>query len=364
MGLSRYFPTHSAAIINVDNNSTDGTREAFLGTETNNVLKRYVSTEEGVVGKGNNMRNLFIEVERLKAKAIIVVDADIKSATPEWVKILATPILNGHDFVTPLYTRNEYDGTITNHITYPLIYSIFKANIRQPIGGDFAFSPKMARYWIGLAWERSTRHYGIDTFMTTSALLNGFKLCQVVLGSKIHKPSAPKLGTMFTQVISTLFANISKFKNVWMNGSGNKECPVHGHFNHEDPQSLSVDYKGIKKESVEGFSKKDRLLSTILLPSHYHIIKKMHLARRWNIGPELWARILYDFIFAYEITENKEEVVEALKPLYFARVASFYRQTLDMTHQEAEKKILGQAKQFQKRRGYLVNKFGNVSEIL
>ncbi len=38
-GLKRYFPTHSAAIINVDNNSKDGTKSAFLGAETDNIPK-------------------------------------------------------------------------------------------------------------------------------------------------------------------------------------------------------------------------------------------------------------------------------------------------------------------------------------
>ncbi|MGR3175258.1 MAG: glycosyltransferase [Candidatus Scalindua sp.] len=357
LGLSKHFPSLSAAIINVDNNSTDGTREAFLGAETGTILKKYISTEKGIVGKGNNFRNLFIEVERLKAKAIVVVDADLLSITPEWVKSLATPVLEGYDYVTPLYSRNEYDGTITNHITYPLLYSIFKADIRQPIGGDFAFSPKMARYWTGMAWEKNTRQYGIDIFMTTSAILNGFKVCQVALGSKVHKPSAPKLGPMFTQVISTLFANISNFKNIWLNGNIKKDCPVHGQYNYVDPQPLSVDYKSIKKESIEGFSREDSLLSSIMHLPHYCITKKMYLSGSWNIGSELWAKILYDFIFAYETSEDKEEVVEALKPLYFARTASFYRQTLDMTHRESEEKILEQAKQFQKCRGYLFNKF-------
>ena len=357
-GLNKYFPNHSAAIINVDNNSTDGTKEAFLGTETGKTLKRYISTEKGIVGKGNNFRNLFREVEQHKAKAVVVVDADLLSIKPEWIKTLVTPVLEGHDYVTPLYSRNEYDGTITNHITYPLLYSIFKANIRQPIGGDFAFSPKLAKYWTEMEWGNNTRQYGIDIFMTTSALLNGFKVCQVALGSKVHKPSAPKLGPMFTQVITTLFTHISNTKNEWMNGMIKKNCPVHGQFNYEDPQSLSVDYKSIKKESVEGFSKKDTLLSSIMHLPHYHATKKMHLSRRWNIGSGLWAKILYDFIFAYEISENKEEVVEALKPLYFARAASFYKQTLDMTHQESEEKILGQAKQFHRHRGYLFNRFG------
>ena len=165
--------------------------------------------------------------------------------------------MEGNDYVTPIYSRNEYDGTITNHITYPLIYALFKANIRQPIGGDFSFSPKMARYWLKMGWENSTRQYGIDIFMTTSALLNGFKVCQVVLGTKIHKPSAPKLGPMFTQVVSTLFSNISNFKSVWMNGNDGKECPIFGHFSFKEPQELSVDYKSLKRKSIDGFSEKD-----------------------------------------------------------------------------------------------------------
>jgi hypothetical protein len=303
------------------------------------------------------MRNLFVEVVQRKAKAIVVVDADLKSVTPEWVKTLATPILEGYDYTTPIYSRNEYDGTITNHITYPLIYSLFKANIRQPIGGDFSFSPKMTRYWLGMAWEKDTRQYGIDIFMTTSALLNGFKVCQVALGSKVHKPSAPKLGAMFTQVITTLFSNISKFSNVWMDKNSNKECPVLGNSSYKEPQGLSVDYKGIKQASFAGFLENERIIASILSPSHYHTIKHMHLTGRWNIGPELWAKKLYDFIYAYEISENKEEIVEALKPLYFARVASFYRQTMDMSHQESEEKIVKQAKQFQRTREYLVKKF-------
>lgn len=356
LGLKRYLPTHSALIINVDNNSRDGTKEAFLGAETGNIPKRYISTGEGVLGKGNNMRNLFIEVEHLRPKAVIVVDADLRSVTPEWVKALAKPILEGHDYVTPLYSRNEYDGTITNHIAYPLIYALFNANIRQPIGGDFSFSPRMARYWLGMGWGKNTRQYGIDILMTTSAILNGFKVCQVVLGSKVHKPSEPKLGPMFTQVVSTLFASISQFKDAWMNEKGNKDCPVLGHLSYDEPQSLSVDYKGLKKKSFEGFSKMESLLSSILPAPNYHTIKKMYHARRWNIGAELWAKILYDFIFVYERSEKKENIIEALKPLYFARAASFYRQTLDMTYQVAEEEIVKQAIQFKRIKRYLVKK--------
>ena len=99
------------------------------------------------------------------------------------------------------------------------------------------------------------------------------------------------------------------------------------------------------------------MLTSILPLPHYNIVKEMHAKGRWNIGSRLWTKILYDFIHAYEISENREAVIEALKPVYFARAASFYRQTLDMTHQEAEEKIVNQAKLFHKGKGYLVNRF-------
>ena len=62
LGLNKHFPSLSSAIINVDNNSTDGTKEAFLGADTGKILKKYISTEKGIVGKGNNFRNLFIRI--------------------------------------------------------------------------------------------------------------------------------------------------------------------------------------------------------------------------------------------------------------------------------------------------------------
>ena len=83
----------------------------------------------------------------LGAKAIVCVDADLISITPEWIKYMAEPILTeGVDYLAPLYSRHKYDGTITNNICYPLIYGIFGRNIRQPIGGDFALSDRLARH--------------------------------------------------------------------------------------------------------------------------------------------------------------------------------------------------------------------------
>jgi len=77
-GLTNFFPNHKSVIINVDNNSPDGTEDAFMNTPTK-VPKIYISTPPGVTGKGNNFKNLFRAAVELNAQAIVVVDADLKS---------------------------------------------------------------------------------------------------------------------------------------------------------------------------------------------------------------------------------------------------------------------------------------------
>lgn len=139
----------------------------------------------------------------------------------------------------------------------------------------------------------------IDIFMTTSALLNGFKAGQVVLGSKVHKPSAPKLGPMFTQVVSTIFLNISQFKDTWMNSDCHKASPVFGNLVYKEPQGLPVDYKALKKSSFDEFAEMDWMISKIISQSDYEVIEKMYLVKRWNITSKMWTRILYDFVFSF-----------------------------------------------------------------
>ena len=119
-GQKSYFSNERCIIVNCDNDSPDNTKDSFLSTETK-TPKKYISTPEGVKGKGNNFWNLFHFFQKVDAKIGIVVDADLQSIHPEWVKFLGYPIRDGNDMVTPLYSRHQFDGTITNHICYPLI---------------------------------------------------------------------------------------------------------------------------------------------------------------------------------------------------------------------------------------------------
>ena len=150
-GMVQYFPDLKPILVNSDGGSPDGTPRVAISTESpdyiekvilvspRHKLQRISFTYQGISGKGTAVRALFEVARELKVKAFVMVDSDLRSIAPEWIELLAGPILKGgYDFVAPLYARYKYDGTITNAIAYPLTRALYGARIRQPIGGEFA----------------------------------------------------------------------------------------------------------------------------------------------------------------------------------------------------------------------------------
>ena len=354
-GLKKYFPDRKAVIINADNASPDGTEDVFLSTETE-VPKIYITTPKNTPGKGWNFANAFRKSYALGARAVVCVDADLISITPEWIKYMAEPVLDeGLDYLTPLYSRHKYDGTITNNICYPLIYGIFGQDIRQPIGGDFALSDKLARHLIAVPWHRTTHQYGVDIFMTMQALLGDFKIAQVGLGSKIHKPSAPKLGEMFLQVVSTALLTVAGTFQTWKSVSSITKAPVFGLQELAPAQDLQVDRQQIRENSVKGFGETVEALREYLSPS---LVDRLEKTFGESDGPEIdtdfWVDILFDVIAAFPTCADPPRLVESMRGLYFGRVYSFMNQTWDLTSAECEAPIRRQGECVFQRRNELI----------
>jgi glycosyltransferase involved in cell wall biosynthesis len=362
-GLQKYFKNKKAVIINIDNNSPDSTGKVFLKTKTQ-TPQIYISTPPDMLGKGNNIYNLLRKMVALEATAGMIIDADIANASPEWAKCLLSPILKGYDFATPVYHRNEYDGSITNNICYPMLLGLLGFNVRQPIGGEAGFSSKLCKYWLGQKWTKPISQYGIDIFMTMQAIKGKFKICQSNLGAKIHKPSAPKLGPMFMQVTETLFKTLSKNKKLWQKHAKITDLPtVCGVKKTTTPQKLAIDYKFLKERAVFEFSLHHETIEKCLPKETYQKLEAMFFPasgreeKRLNIEISLWTKILYDMFYAYDSMRNKQKIIRALRSLYFARVVSFIKKTLEKNHEESEYLIRKQAHHFYKNRNYLLKKY-------
>jgi len=364
-GLTRFFKKKNSVIINVDNFSPDGTKEAFLNTKSR-TPKLYCSTAKGVRGKGRNIRNLFQAGVELGAKAILMVDADLKSITPDWVRYFTEPIYMGYDYVIPIYVRHKYDGTITNNITYPLTRVLYGLRTRQPIAGDFCFSGRLARAFLTeKTWNRNVSAFGIDIWMTTIAIARGFNVCQTFLGApKSHRAKDPSghLGPMFYQVVGTLFDLAVDFEFLWKDTSASQPTSIFG-FGlgvKEDPPIVDVNDKNLLIHFKKGTGKYRKIWKKVIAEINLEDLMQ-NINRDVNdiiLPVDLWARILFDYIVAYrDELALRDQLLLSLIPIYFLRTLGYINETRELDTKEAEDYLDSECRKMEEEKYYLIAKW-------
>ncbi|MFQ5864838.1 MAG: glycosyltransferase [bacterium] len=364
-GLLQYYPNKSSVIINVDNHSPDGTKEVFFNTPTQ-VPKIYVSTPEGVKGKGHNVSNLFEVSAELRAKAIIMLDADLKSITTSWIEHLLEPLFDGYDFVVPIYVRHKYDGTITNSIAYPLLRTLYGLRVRQPIGGDFGISGKLARcFLVEKTWTEDVSQFGIDIWMTTIAIGRHFNVCQTFMGSpKSHRPKDPAsdLGPMFEEVVGTIFQLMIDFEYLWKDTFESRPSIIYGFGlgQKDDVPEVKVNRNRLYDSFLLGFKKYKDIWKKVLSAQNWQVAQglKNMSCDDFYYHSDAWARILFDFAIAYrsQIIERRQ-LLKAVLPFYHSRTLSFVNKTNRMDTQEAEIYLENIMRVFEGEKYYLIERW-------
>jgi hypothetical protein len=290
-----------------------------------------------------------------------VVDSDLRSITPEWFELLLGPIVSqDFDYVAPMYLRHKYDGTITNSIVYPLTRALYGREVRQPIGGEFGFSGRLASHYLGKAvWETSVARFGIDIWMTTTAIADGFKVCESFLGAKIHDAKDPgaDLAAMMVEVVSAVFDLMETYEDCWRDVEGAEDVPLFG-FPHGvglEPVAVNVARMiGIFRQGVRDLEEvwakgldKDTLGAVTALT-------KVRSEEAFCFPDSLWVRVVYDFALAYRRRVlNREQLIRSLVPLYLGRTASFVIQNRESGADEVETAIRSLADEFVREKDYL-----------
>ncbi len=359
-GLKRFFPDRKSVIINCDNNSPDLTKEAFLKVPTE-TPKIYLSTPEGVSGKGNNLLNLFQRSLELGAKGIVVVDADLQSITSKWIRNLAEPLFNSYDFVAPLYVRHRYESTVSNNIVYPMTRCLYGRRVREPMGGDFAVSERLAGRLLDESWEGAATQFGINTWITTLAVVSGLPICQSFLGGpRIHKTKDPPshLLPVFSDNCSVLFNLMEEYKEQWKEVRWSKPIPVFG-LDEEpipEPQEKPLSVRDPLERLKDGFDRFEETWKQVL---HQDVFMKIRELKNLSLEafefPHLlWALILYDFAAAFRSEAVPREIcLESLMPLYCGRVFSGARGTANMDVREMEVYVEEQCRVFEETKPWL-----------
>jgi glycosyltransferase involved in cell wall biosynthesis len=373
-GLSKYYPDKQAVLVNSDGGSTDGTMDVVQDTtlDFDTILVRHregtfhkiVTPYQGIPGKGSAFRTIFEIANALDVKACAVVDADLRSITPEWVELLLHPILEGgYDYVAPYYKRHKYDGTITNTIVYPITRALYGKRIRQPIGGDFGFSGRLASFYLDKdVWETDVARYGIDIWMTTTAIANPFKTCQSFLGAKIHDPKDPgsDLSSMLLQVISSVFNLMEEYFSVWRNIEGSEPVPTFGFVYSVGLEPINVNLDGMIEKFRLGVKELSVMYESFLPGELMWFLASAadKPKERFHIPDNVWVEIIYSFAVAWHRKMmSLDHIIKSITPLYLGKVASFVIETWDSSADEVEEKLENLCVAFEKGKPYLIERW-------
>lgn len=369
-GLAKHYKDRRCVIFIADGGSTDDTREVAKEFQVQPWQEKIVSIYRGPSGKGTALRSVFEAANRLKVNACAVVDSDLRSITPDWIQHLLDPVLSrGYQFVAPVYLRHKYDATITNNIVYNLTRALYGKRIRQPIGGDFAISRDLAKFYVEQdVWQSDVARYGIDIWMTTNAVTQNFRICQSNLGVKIHdaKDPAEHLGPMFRQVVWTIFSLMERFESYWKGIQGSEQVDLFGYEGGAEPEPVKIDVEGMIQHFKTGFQQFSSLWREIFSEASFSAIQvaAQQESRAFYLPIDAWVRILYELAATFHSwTVNRNKLVDLSTPLYYARVASFVVQSWDMSSQEANALVEEQALEFEEHKDYLIQVWDEKSKL-
>lgn len=374
-GLAKYFPDHKAVIVNSDGGSSDGTMDVVRNCSIEDFKSillhhrieppsRIVFPYSGIPGKGSAFRAVFEIAQHLQAKACAVVDSDLRSITPEWVELLIKPVLEGKfDYVAPLYHRHKFDGTITNSIVYPLTRTLYGKRVRQPIGGDFGFSGELASFYLKQdVWQTDVARFGIDIWMTTTAIANQFKIAQAFLGAKIHDAKDPgaDLSSMLYQVVSATFELMETHAVSWKTHRTSEGVPTFGFEYSVGLEPVKVNTGRMLQLFREGLYNLREIWLDILGAGDFSELERIASQddAAFHFPASLWTRVIYDYAIAFHQKKLAvTHLIKSLTPLYLGKTASFIISAEQMDAVEAEAEIEKLCLEFENNKDYLASRW-------
>lgn len=335
LGLSKYFPNLTSVVVNCDNHSLDGTKEAFFAAECE-LPRLYLSTPPGFRGKGGNLRNAFQAAADLSAKGVAVVDANLISLKTVWFKNLLEPIISGQaDYVTPFYVRHRYDTPLTRILIYPMMRALFGRRVFQPISVDHAFSGRVNELFLQTAWDDDDRGYKSDLKMLSTVITNQIPICQ----SFIAHPRLSTVGKLdveldkaFSHTAKALFSLMIETAGFWRQTKRSKPTILSGV--DESPQNVPPQVEVNRDSLLEDFidlgpkcrGAWKRYLSPALNLELGGLLAEAENGGQPALDAELWRAIIFEAALAFRKLEadQRSELAYCLTPLFFLKGLTIY----------------------------------------
>jgi glucosylglycerate synthase len=365
LGMTQYYPSLRHVVVVADGMSTDETVQVATESPIPTSVAKIVTTYQGLGGKGSAIRAIFEIAKALGVRACVLLDADLRSVTPEWIYHLAQPVLHENtDYVTPIYSRHWNEVTINDSLAYPLTRMLYGVDIRQPLGGEVALSRDfLTRLLDHDVWETDVARFGINIWMTILAIVEGWHLAQVQLGTKTHDFRDPTIGfePKFLQVMGTLFRTLSIYRRLWPAVTEIKPVvTTSGIATLPEPEPVASMRESLREAVRKGIKRFRKAWSAFMTPENAEAINNIIGQDQPLIPFDLWARVVMDFAVIYNKGEgDPDKVVMALLPLYYAHKLSWITMTDDLRYDQVEELVQKQTAAFEAQRPYLIKRWTN-----
>jgi hypothetical protein len=339
-GVQKHFPGTPALVVNVDAGSSDATVDRFkeIGLPAVCVRHEAPASERalvpfhGVPGRNLALRTAMAVARRAGARALIFLEADVVSASDEWVERLARPVLEGQgDLVLAPHARRRYDGTITNLLLAPLTRALVGRRLHQPLLGAGALSARALERALAMPRWPSPRE-SADLWLIRVAAGEGLAVGEVWLGQRRIESRArtADLPGMLAQSVGGAFALMEREPAWWLEGQGS----VPGFAVEPPPPPLDGGPAVEVGRLLEAFQRGVRDLmpiwESVMAPETLGDVLSIDASDPGNFrfADDLWARVIYDAALGYHYgVIHREHLLRALVPVYLGRTAAFILST-------------------------------------
>jgi hypothetical protein len=369
--LERHFHGVSAALVDADAGSSDGTPAALAAAGLPAVLvsheapltERAAVPFHGVPGRGAALRATFEIARRLHARALLVLEADVTSMTDEWIARLLRPIVEAKaDLVQPVYARHRYDGTITNLLLAPLIRALYGRRLRQPLAGTQALSARLLDHLlVHPRWNWATRQVA-DLWIVGTAIADGFSVWEAWVGRRRieSRTRTTDLPAMIAETLGAVFTVMNRHRDLWVDVRGSEALPAVGQPSPPSTEPMPVDVERMVMAFRLGLRDLSTIWEQILAPETLGDVLGLDVADAagFRFPDDLWTRVVYDFALAHHYgVVHRDHLLRSLVPLYLGRTAAFVlaTQRRDAAGTEAALESVNLA--FERRKPYLVERW-------
>jgi len=355
-----------AALIVADAGSSDDTRERAAASAIPSVVveheapagERVAVPFHGVPGRGAALRAAFTVAQRLRARALVLLEPDAMSATPAWIERLAGPLLEDKaDFVTAAYARHRYEGTISRLVLGPLVRALYGRRLHHPFGGQQALSARLVEHLlIHPKWSWTGADVS-DLWITGTAIADGFGVWEAWLGP--HQVSsrtrAIDLPAMIAQTVGAAFTVMERHSDLWLEVRGSEPIPAVGEPIPPGVDPMTVDVELMQEAFRQGARDLTSIWELILAPDTLAEVLTLDGEGPLRFPDDLWARVVYDFALGHHYSVvHRDHLLRSLTPLYLGRTAAFVLATRPADVAATQAQLDGVAVAFERQKDYLV----------